>query len=262
MKFHPPVQRIEHETVNSLHIPTLLGELDCQETFGRVESFFLGFQAIHFVQQLLLCVEKFAEIQFAEIHFDFCPPLILGWGHLLLLCVELFAEIQFAEIHFAEIHFDFCPPLILEWGHLFSLCVELFAEIQFVEIHFDFYPPLILEWGHLLLLCVELFAEIQFVDFCLLFGPGLGYSLLLFGQSFAGSHRALAKSSVGEPLRGLLGNALRRPPLQESPFWLWCAAEWQGLGSDQRNLWKLCPISCLNWMCGLSGGPDQQKRSR
>ena len=93
MESRPPVRHIEHETVNSLRTPTLFGKLDYQETFGRVESSFPGFQAIRFVQQLLLCVELFAEIQCYEIHFDFCPPLILGGAHLLLLYVELFAEI-------------------------------------------------------------------------------------------------------------------------------------------------------------------------
>jgi len=215
MESRPPVQHIEHETLNSLHTPTLLRELDYQETFGMVKkSSFPGFQAIHFVEQLLLCVGLFAEILFAEIHFDSYPPLILGVAHLLLLCVELFAEI----------HFDSYPPLILGGVHQLLLCVELFAEIQFAEIHSDFCHPLILGGVHQLLLYVELFAEIQCVeiqlDFCLLFVPGLVYSLLLFGRMFDGTHFALARLFVWEPSRGLQGNGQHRFLLQGSPFWI------------------------------------------
>jgi len=90
-----------------------------------VETFFPGFQAIHFVQPLLLCVELFAEIQFVEIHFDFCLPLILGWDHPLLLCVELFAGTQFVEIHF-----DFGLLFVLGLGYSLLLFGQMFAGIH------------------------------------------------------------------------------------------------------------------------------------
>ena len=78
-------------------------ELDYPQTFGNVKSSCPGFLAIHGVSQLLLCVELFAEIQSAEIHFDFCLLFLLGLGNQLLPFGQLFAEIHSANFSVGEL---------------------------------------------------------------------------------------------------------------------------------------------------------------